>query len=94
MRLADNIGKAQIAAYTIKQFYDHPSKHDFKNIITGLKKNSIPLQGDQVAIMGNCIELHSIHKRTKRSLIPIVGKCLSFLFGTATESEQDNTHKC
>ena len=33
------------------------------------------------------IELHSIHNRIQRSLVPINGKALSYLFGTTTQSD-------
>ena len=37
--------------------------------------------------MENYIELQAIHTKLKRSLIPIIGKSLGYLFGTATESD-------
>ena len=37
-------------------------------------------------------EIHSMH-RSKRSLIPIVGKALSFLFGTLSESDIDSIRR-
>ena len=42
--------------------------------------------------MGNHIELHVIHTKMKKLLIPIIGKGLSYLFGTATESDLNTIH--
>ena len=47
----------------------------------------VPLLNDQQTLVENYIELHAIHTKMKRSLIPIIGKGLSYLFGTATESD-------
>ena len=38
------------------------------------------------------IDLHAIHTRIQRSLMPIIGKGLSFLFGTATEADLKVIH--
>ena len=38
------------------------------------------------------IDLHAIHTRIWRSLIQVIGKGLSFLFGTATESDLKVIH--
>ena len=38
------------------------------------------------------IDLHAIYTRIQRSLIPIIGKGLSFLFGTATEADLKVIH--
>ena len=42
--------------------------------------------------MESYIDLHAIHSRVQRSLIPIIGKGLNFLFGTATESDLKTIH--
>ena len=45
------------------------------------------MQEDKVNLVGSYIDLHAIHSKVQRSLIPIIGKGLNFLFGTATESD-------
>ena len=37
--------------------------------------------------MENYTELHALHTKMKKSLIPIIGKGPSYLFKTATESD-------
>ena len=86
-KLLDDIRKAGIAAYTVYQLYKSPSKQDFKSVISGLKAEIIALQEDKVNLVGSYIALHTIHSMVQRSLIPIIGTGLNFLFGTITESD-------
>ena len=85
--LSQDLRKAQIAANSIQIFYDFPSKEDYHKIIKGLSSEISSLQGDIIALVHSYIELHSIYSRMLRSLIPIIGKGLSYLFGTATKSD-------
>ena len=71
----------------MNNFYDFPSKQDSGRIIKGLKGQIVALLNDQHTLVENYIELHAIHTKMTRSLIPIIGKGLSYLFGTATESD-------
>ena len=40
------------------------------------------------------LELHAIHIEVKRSLVPMIGKGLSYLFGKATESDLNTICSC
>ena len=51
-----------------------------------MKGETVALLNDQHTLVENYIELHAIHTQMKRSLTPIIGKGLSYLFGTTTES--------
>ena len=53
----------------------------------GLKGEIVALHNDQHTLVENYIELHVIHTKMKSSLIPILGNSLSYLLGTATESD-------
>ena len=64
-----------------------PSELDYRGIITGFKGAIAAPQNDQHTLVENYIELYAIHIKMKRSLISKVGKGLSYLFGTATESD-------
>ena len=59
-------------------------------IIKGLKGEIVSLLTDQHTVVENYIELHAIH--TKKSLIPIIGRGLNYLFGIATESDLNTIH--
>ena len=52
-----------------------------------MKGEIVAVQNDQHTLVKDYMELHVIHTNKKRSLIPIVGKGLSCLFGTVTESD-------
>ena len=43
-------------------------------------------------LLGSYIDLHAIHSRVQKSLIPIIGKGLNSLFGTAAESDLKTIH--
>ena len=53
----------------------------------GLIGEAVALLNGQHTLVENYTELHAIHTKMKRSPIPIIGKSLSYLFGTGTESD-------
>ena len=87
-RLLEDLGKVRISA----QFYHFLSKQDCRRIIKGWKGDIVALLNDQHTLVENYIELHAIHTKMKKSLIPIIDKGLSYLFGTATESDLNTIH--
>ena len=91
-RLSEDLGKAKMTAHSIEQFYYFPSKQDCGRIIKGLKGETVALLNDQHTQVENYTELHAIHTKMKRLLIPIMDKGLSYLFGTATESDLNTIH--
>ena len=76
--MSEDLRKARIAAHSIEQFYDFPSKQDYGRTIKGLKGEIVGLLNDQQTLVENYIEMHTIHIKMKRSLIPIIGKGLSY----------------
>ena len=82
-RLSVDFVKDRIAAHSNEQFNDFLCKQDYEGIIKGLKAEIVGLLTDQHTLVENYIK--HIHTKFKRSLIPIIGKGLSYLFGTATE---------
>ena len=91
-RLSEDLGKARITAHSIEEFYDFPSKQYYRGIIKGLKGEIVALQNGQHTLVENCIELHVIHTKMKRSLILIIGKDVSYIFGTDTEPDLNTIH--
>ena len=85
--MSEDLRKVRIAAHSIEQFYNFPSKQDYGQIIKGLKGKIVALLNYQHTLMENYKDLHTIHTKIKRSLIPIIDKGLNYLFGTATESD-------
>ena len=86
-KLSEDLGKAKINAHSIEQFYDFPSKQDYERVTKRLKGETVALLNYQHILVENYVELHATHTNMKRSLIPIIGKGLNYLFGTATESD-------
>ena len=91
-RLSEDLRKARITVHGIEQLYDFPHKQDYKRIVKGLKGEIVVLLNKQHTMVENYIELHTIHKEMKRSLILIIGKGLSYLFGTDTGSNFKTIH--
>ena len=85
--MPEDLGKDRITAHIIEQFYDFLSKQDYGGIIKGLRGKIVaPLNG-QHTLVQIYIELHAIHTKMIRSLTLVIGKSISYLFGTATESD-------
>ena len=80
--MLEDLGKARIAAHSIEQFYDFHSKEDYGRIIKELKGEIVALLNDQHTLVENYKKVHVIYTKMKSSLIPIIGKSLSYLFGT------------
>ena len=91
-KLSNDLDKARTAAHTIDQFYKAASKQDFRSVIARLRAEIATLQKDQMNLVESYVDLHAVHTRIQRLLIPITGKGLSFLFGTATEADLKVIH--
>ena len=91
-KLSNDLDKARPAAHTIDPFYEASSKQDFKSVIAGLGAEIATLQNDQMNLVESYVDLHAIHTRIQKSLIPIIGKGLNFLSGTATEADLKVIH--
>ena len=85
--LAIDIENAAIVARNLIQIYDKPRREGFLNSFYGLKKQIKDLQIDRRNVIESYVEIHSLKSRSKRSLIPIIGKALHFLFGTLTSAD-------
>lgn len=71
------------------KYYDVPLKDKYSQIFKGLEKEIINLRTAEDAVYNNfqiLIPLHDmVGYRRRRSLLPIIGKAFSFLFGTVSE---------
>ena len=65
------------------------ARNRLNNVLTLLYKERQNIKRSRDFLREELDEIHSMH-RSKRSLIPIVGKALSFLFGTLSESDIDS----
>ena len=87
LSLALDTEKAAIVARNLIQIYDKPRREGFLNSFCGLQKQIKDLQVDRQQLINSYVEINSIKSRSKRSLIPIIGKALHFLFGTLTSAD-------
>ena len=85
--LALDVENAAIVARNLVQVYDKPRWAGFLNSFYGLQKEIEALQASRLNLIESFVEIHSLKSRSKRSLIPIIGKALHFLFGTLTSSD-------
>ena len=79
-KLSEELGNVGIAAHSSVQFYDYPSKQDYRQIIKGSKGEIVALLNDQHTLVENYTELHAIHTKIKRAVIPIIVKVLTNYF--------------
>lgn len=57
--------------------------NDFRSLMTELST----LEKTQFELLERFLEYHSLKPRTKRSLLPFIGKAFSFLFGTVSDAD-------
>lgn len=86
-KLALDIEDAYILAEKIIEHYDDPRKAGFLNAFEGLRQEILSLRQTREVIIQTYTDYRSMQTRSKRSLIPIVGKIMSFLFGTVSSSD-------
>ena len=86
--LSIDIGRALIAIADFMVMYNTTETHVFKVTFDKLKTEIMTLRDNHIDLMTVVADFKTLHNtRHKRSLIPIVGKALSFLFGTVSESD-------
>ena len=85
-RLFGDILKSSSLAQEVIKRYDRPGKENFMNIFSNLRSEFQSLMVTEVSILDTFKDYQTLH-RQKRSVLPIVGKAMNFLFGTITESD-------
>ena len=87
MRLAIDVKNAAIVARNLAQLYDTPRWQGFLNSFIDLQKEIQALQDTHGNLIKYFIDVRTIKNRSKRALLPIIGKALHFLFGTLTSAD-------
>ncbi|VDI37820.1 Hypothetical predicted protein [Mytilus galloprovincialis] len=94
-KIEQDLGKALLATqkvYTTSMFYTPEKKHILATILS-LQREVEGLNRTRDYLHSQFNDYKSLHYdetakfRTKRSLFPIIGKALSFLFGTVSDSD-------
>ena len=87
MRLVVDTKNAAIVARNLVQFYDTPRWQGFLNSFICLQKEIQALQDTSGYLIRSFVDVRIIKSRSKRALLPIIGKALHFLFGTLTSAD-------
>ena len=84
-----DIKNAAGVARVFVEYYEAPKKQGFFNTFTSLNKEIDHLNQTHLSIISTFTDYKSLHPRVTQSLLPIVGKALSFLFGVISEGDLD-----
>ena len=81
MRLAIDVENATIVARNLVHLYDTLMQQGLLNSFIGLQKEIQALQDTCGNLFKSFIDVRTMKSRSKRALLPIIGKALHFLFG-------------
>ena len=70
--------------------YSGPRQQSFTNTLKNLRDEIESLDGVLNGIFQNYADYKSLGSKAKRSILPIVGKIMSFMFGTVPESQLED----
>ncbi|CAG2230956.1 unnamed protein product [Mytilus edulis] len=85
-KLSNDIVQTAALAQEITRRYDKPEKEGFKNTLSNLRNEFRLLTDTHTSILRIFNDYKALH-RNKRSVLPIIGKAMHFLFGTLTDSD-------
>ena len=73
--------------------YDGPKQDSFHNTLLNLKEEISYLDKTLEGIIQSYTSYKLLGSRTRRSVIPVIGRIMSFMFGTISESELDDVKR-
>ena len=88
----EDIKNAAVFAETATAYYKHTGEKEYSAIFGSLFQEVQHLNETQLSIQSSLMEYKSLHSLTKRSILPFVGKILSFTFGTLTSQDLSSIH--
>lgn len=86
-RLTNDVYEAEKLAEQLAKRYSEPGNGRFKDIFETLRREATGLKNLRHQIYLNYDDYRVVDRAKREALIPIVGKALSFLFGTVSESD-------
>ena len=96
-RVNDDILRADTVARTLIRNYLEPEHDGFRSTIRYLQKELQTLKDTHKSIISGYRDYKALGartgRRTERSVLPLGGRILSFLFGTLSESDLDNVRR-
>lgn len=87
--LQTDIGTAQTTAECIVQKYQKPQDQQYANAFKALNKEIMYLNETRAMIANSFNDVKTLHKRSRRALMLIIGRAMSWLFGVVFESDLD-----
>ena len=67
--------------------YDGPKQESFRETLSGLREEVFDLKRTLAGIFQSYSDYRALGSRSRRSLIPAIGRVMSFLFGTLDEND-------
>ena len=86
-QLYKSLDEVLLTTATIMHQYDESEKQAFRNSFVGLRKKITGIRIFLDSIVETYQNFTILQTRSKRSLLPIVGKAMSFLFGTVSKDD-------
>ena len=87
IKIHRDIQNAAGVAKAIVEYYEAPKKQSFLDTLTSLNNELDNLNQTHLSIISIFTDYKSLHPRATGSLLLIVGKALSFLFGVISEGD-------
>ena len=73
--------------------YSGAKYESFSNTLKNLREEVESLDGVLTGTLQSYMDYKSLGSRTRRSVLPVVGKIMSFLFGTISESDLEDIRR-
>ena len=86
-RLSTDIVQSSFLAQKVIQYYHKPGYETYLNAFSTLKQEYQLLAELHETVLGGLRDYQTLHTRDKRSVLPFVGRIMSFLFGTVSDED-------
>ena len=73
--------------------YNVPKQDNFLNTLINLREEVDSLDKTLGGILQSFTSYRSLGSRSRRSVVPVIGRIMSFLFGTVSESDLDDVRR-
>ena len=92
-RVAADIDQVADITDAMIRHYSGTRYESFSNTLKNLREGVESLDGVLTGTLQSYMDYKSLGSRTRRSVLPVVGKIMSFLFGTISESDLEDIRR-
>ena len=92
-RVAADIDQVADITDAMIRHYSGAKYESFSNTLKNLREEVESLDGVLTGTLQSYMDYKSLGSRTRRSVLPVVGKIMSFLFGTISESDLEDIRR-